>query len=331
MSKTINDLLVGDKVKFGSYAVGTTAPSVLKWYVAERNRTGNGYPASCTTLITEKAIDQKSTGASTSAWFNNSPLGLWFADETNGFLKDFTAEEKAAITVGNYVCYNYNSTVNHVSKATLTSSKENGYNLGNSDGQSTLNLFNTAAKVTQYASVVPITNQWFENQPLVPTVAVASAASSIRYFVRDSYTTTAYTGGYTPTVMYQNGSGISTYSAANTTVYAIRPIINIPNTTAVSDVVDEDGYYLVLPTGALETISTTETDTLATKMTGLIDYTKEATDTITVMACNNAYDDTPAWEDVTTNVLNKTEYTFINTTKIADKAGVSIKVTITKA
>lgn len=81
----------------------------------------------------------------------------------------------------------------------------------------------------------------------------------------------------------------------------------------------------------LETINTIETSTLATKMLGYVEYTKEATDILNVMACNNSYDATPASEDVTQSILDKTDYAFINTTKTADKAGISVKVTITKA
>lgn len=49
-----------------------------------------------------------------------------------------------------------------------------------------------------------------------------------------------------------------------------------------------------------------------------------------VFVCNNGFDDTPTWEDMTTSVGLSNAYTLTNNTKVADKWGVSVKVTIKK-
>lgn len=46
--------------------------------------------------------------------------------------------------------------------------------------------------------------------------------------------------------------------------------------------------------------------------------------------CNNSFDDSPTWEDATTMTLANRAFNFVNDTKTADKAGVDIKVTITR-
>lgn len=52
---------------------------------------------------------------------------------------------------------------------------------------------------------------------------------------------------------------------------------------------------------------------------------------ITVEVCNNAFDTTPTWEDMTTEALAHRSYEFINDTKTAAKWGVQFKITITKS
>lgn len=52
--------------------------------------------------------------------------------------------------------------------------------------------------------------------------------------------------------------------------------------------------------------------------------------TALVEACNNAFDDEPAWEDITPIIALNRAYNFTNKTKTADKWGVDIRFTITK-
>lgn len=52
--------------------------------------------------------------------------------------------------------------------------------------------------------------------------------------------------------------------------------------------------------------------------------------TLSVKACNNAFDASPTWEDITTAFLNRQSYSFTNTTKTATKWGVNIQFEILK-
>lgn len=52
--------------------------------------------------------------------------------------------------------------------------------------------------------------------------------------------------------------------------------------------------------------------------------------TISVKACNNGFDTSPTWEDITTAFLNRQAYSFTNTTKTAAKWGINIQFEILK-
>jgi len=49
-----------------------------------------------------------------------------------------------------------------------------------------------------------------------------------------------------------------------------------------------------------------------------------------VEACNNAFDASPAWEDITAQVAINRVFNFTNETKTAEKWGVDVRFTITK-
>lgn len=51
---------------------------------------------------------------------------------------------------------------------------------------------------------------------------------------------------------------------------------------------------------------------------------------LSVKACNNAFDASPTWEDITTAFLNRQAYSFTNTTKTATKWGINIQFEILK-
>ncbi|SCI90616.1 Uncharacterised protein [uncultured Flavonifractor sp.] len=72
-----------------------------------------------------------------------------------------------------------------------------------------------------------------------------------------------------------------------------------------------------------------ETDARATKI--LITPTWHIEGSVAkVEACNNAFDDSPAWEDITAQVAINRVYNFLNESKTAEKWGVNVRFTITK-
>ena len=72
-----------------------------------------------------------------------------------------------------------------------------------------------------------------------------------------------------------------------------------------------------------------ETDARATKI--LITPTWHIEGSVAkVEACNNAFDDSPAWEDITAQVAINRVYNFLTESKTAEKWGVNVRFTITK-
>ncbi|WMM26648.1 DUF6273 domain-containing protein [Tissierella sp. MB52-C2] len=73
-----------------------------------------------------------------------------------------------------------------------------------------------------------------------------------------------------------------------------------------------------------------ETDIMATKILVTPTWTIPAGAVAKVEACNNAFDEVPTWEDITSQVNISRHYNFTNDIKIADKSGINIKVSIEK-
>lgn len=72
-----------------------------------------------------------------------------------------------------------------------------------------------------------------------------------------------------------------------------------------------------------------ETDARATKI--LITPTWHIEGSVAkVEACNNAFDASPAWEDITAQVAINRVYNFLNQSKTAEKWGVNVRFTIEK-
>lgn len=63
-------------------------------------------------------------------------------------------------------------------------------------------------------------------------------------------------------------------------------------------------------------------------LTALIDLASN--DSLKILACNNAFDASPNWEDVTQAYNNGTSHTFSNSTKTAKKWGINYRVELTK-
>lgn len=72
-----------------------------------------------------------------------------------------------------------------------------------------------------------------------------------------------------------------------------------------------------------------ESDTMPTRISLEVGWdTNNASGTVYV--CNNGLDSTPTWEDMTDNIDSDNAYTFTNTSKTADKWGISVRVIVRK-
>lgn len=75
-------------------------------------------------------------------------------------------------------------------------------------------------------------------------------------------------------------------------------------------------------------ISKTETNAKATEVFLFVDTILAKGAKLTVHACNNVFDTSPTWEDVTSTVAKGSNHTFTNSTKKASKWGIGVKVEI---
>ncbi|WP_440705902.1 hypothetical protein [Heyndrickxia oleronia] len=72
------------------------------------------------------------------------------------------------------------------------------------------------------------------------------------------------------------------------------------------------------------------TDIAATRILVTPDVYLPIGSTILIEACNNAFDEVPAWEDITGMAMNKRGFNFANTEKTAEQWGINIRFTINK-
>lgn len=73
-----------------------------------------------------------------------------------------------------------------------------------------------------------------------------------------------------------------------------------------------------------------KTDYAISKVIMTMQTDREVDATITVKACNNAFDTSPTWEDITAAVMAKKAATLQNTTKTADTWGLNVQISIQK-
>ena len=73
-----------------------------------------------------------------------------------------------------------------------------------------------------------------------------------------------------------------------------------------------------------------KTDYAISKVIMTMQTDREVDATITVKACNNAFDDSPTWEDITAAVTSKKAATLQNNTKTAGAWGLNVQISIQK-
>lgn len=72
------------------------------------------------------------------------------------------------------------------------------------------------------------------------------------------------------------------------------------------------------------------TDDAVTKIFITPTWNIEGAETVSVKACNNAFDDEPAWEDITDQVLEGRHFNLTNDSKTADDWGVDVMIEVVK-
>ena len=160
---------------------------------------------------------------------------------------------------------------------------------------------------------------------------------NIRYSVSDNE-------GDTITVTEKlNGEVIREFTATSNTNYTITLTDEFwltcgKNTNTIeisaSDVNGGTSYKYITFTRQVNKVQITtknpiETDAAATKIMVSPDWDKTGC-TGKVEVCNNGFDASPTWEDMTTMAALNRPYVFTNKTKTAAKWGIKIRLTLTK-
>lgn len=109
-----------------------------------------------------------------------------------------------------------------------------------------------------------------------------------------------------------NGSHTITITASDGTASTTRTYTFTKSVTSLSFTLETPLEASEMPTCGIENLT-------AVIPTGA---------TLKVEACNNGFDASPTWEDVTANVLNNAKFYFANTTKTASKWGYNVRVTV---
>lgn len=140
-----------------------------------------------------------------------------------------------------------------------------------------------------------------------------------------------------------NGEVIRQFTATSNTNYTITFTDEFwltcgKNTNTIeisaSDVNGGTSYKYITFTRRVNKVQITmknpiETDAAATKIMVSPDWTKTGC-TGRVEVCNNGFDASPTWEDMTTMAALNRPYVFTNSTKTATKWGIKIRLTLTK-
>ena len=239
-----------------------------------------------------------------------------------GFLYNFSTEERALLKLGDNIS-NLPSTDGGGQASTresvfLPSWKELNFASADSDSAEgvVFQYFAEAANAERIAhmNATAFANTSSNSKP-------STAASPWYYWLRSPAV------GDSDRVRSVGTGGSLNHNHAYIGYFGVRPCFRIPMATAV-DVVDK---YMVLPSpSAISYLSPVRTLTGPSQMIVVaLDYVVEGSFT-EVYACNNAYDVSPTWENITDFVSANSAVLLENKTKTADKWGLQIKVVIDK-
>ena len=284
MAQTLSNLPIGAKVKFGKYSVNGEAAQPIIWLVVAKNHSSTpAYPSNAVTLLTERIIDMRAVDAWESTnpdenrsragnnryslsnidqWLNkDAGAGDWYAAQHSydqepvlsamsfsstsystrpAFLNAFTDGEKNAILDTTIrvakVSVDGGGYEDISRKVFLASVTEVGESEGGISEGARWSYFSTNSRIawlTQQAFSYP-------NSSLKPD-SISSPAQWWLRTPRQTSTTSCH--------CVQIDGDINTAPVCQG-CYGIRPAMNLRSTLIVSDTVDGDGCYTVIPNTA---------------------------------------------------------------------------------
>lgn len=146
-----------------------------------------------------------------------------------------------------------------------------------------------------------------------------------------------------------NGQTIKNYvpvlGETNTASVSSELIYSLPNnepTTLTITATDNDGttvrtyaftpwlYSTDKPRVAVQMREPIKTDYPITEITMTLDITRQIEAEITILVCNNGFDDNPTWEDITAAVMSKQAAHLQNTVKTAESWGLNVEIAMKK-
>lgn len=269
MAQLLSNLAIGAKIKFGNHQVGSELAAPIVWIIADKNH--SGYPSNSVTLVTEKIIDLRaydSYGGSYDdaadiemayphsnihKWLNSSATaGNWWTSTYSGDTKPTAANTQHGTEYGDRAGFLYNFTEAEKSiLLTTTFTAQWGETLSSMAAKvflpSTYEMIGTGTKAdgstrfSHFQSVTAratLTSQAFTNTQVASYYKPASLSTYCAYHCRNAYGLT---------VRGINASGEVGTWKPNDGSKGVRPVVNIPINTKISDTADSDGCYAVLP------------------------------------------------------------------------------------
>ena len=352
---------VGDTCVFGKHQVNSETPWDIDCRIVHQDKETKSLILMANDIIDLRAFDAKEPNnsdnnrrgygnnqwryANIRQWLNSdAAAGKWYSAQHNadhqpdtsdgtggyktqyfmrpGFLYNFSSETKALLKAGSIIS-NLPSTDGGGQASTsdsvfLPSWKELNFAAADSDSAegTVFQYFENAENANRIAhmNATAFANTSSTNKP-------STAASPWYYWLRSPNVSRSNA------VRFVGADGSLYNNFAYRGFYGVRPCFRIPMQTAV-DVVDK---FIVLPSASeISYLSPVRTLTGPSKMIVVaIDYVIEGS-FVTVQACNNAYDASPTWEDITDYVTANSAVLLKNTTKTADKWGLQVRVRIDK-
>lgn len=354
---------VGSVVIFGRYAVANETPWDLEWLVV--NRGDNQLILMTHDIIDLRAFDgrepsnpdanRKSYGnnnwrySNIRQFLNAMASSSWYTaqhtydappnaanisyntqyDSRPGFLSRFTQEELDLIipifntTAANTVT-DGGGAYGTADRVWLPSYTQVGFgNINNVAEGTVFQYFTGADNAKRIATMHP---KAFANTS--STSKPANDATAWQYWLRTPYTSYSYI------VCCVSTSGSNNHHYAYYGNFGLRPCIVVPATGRYDPSSTGAGSInkIVLPSSTSMDGKSAIRDvaTPAVKIIPYVAWNEPAGATLKVYACNNAYDASPTWEDVTAAYENQAEYTLTNTTKTASKWGIQLRVVATR-
>ena len=359
ISKIPYDAKVGDTCVFGKHQVKSETPWGIECRVVHRDSKTKSTILMANDIIDLRPFDAREPKNSDNSrqnygnnqwrysnirqWLNSDAAsGKWYsaqhsADQTPnssyisnsteyasrpGFLYNFSSEERALLKLGNTIS-NLPSTDGGGQATTqesvfLPSWKELNFSAPDSDDVEgvVFQYFETAGNTERiaYMNAKAYNNTNSSSKP-------DGVAKPWYYWLRSPIVSNSNN------VRLVNTDGSLDYNNAYAGSSGVRPCFRIPMETTVS-VTDK---FIVIPSpSTISYISPVRTLTgPANVIVAAVDYVIEGS-FVQVYACNNAYDESPTWEDVTDEVSANTTILLKNRTKTADNWGLRLRVVVNK-